>query len=261
MALALHEIKWSDPILPARPDPAWEAEVKRRGGRVGEVDRRIAPSPWVREAGFSVLNYRPSAMPQRLYVICALVTAQENSCRYCYGANRAYMKILGYSESFISRLERDVQMAELEATGTRVHRLLPQPGAIPAATAPPGAGQADRHRLFGAGRQRDGVHGRDLLLLQPRGHLDRLPARSGLRAAGRRFRGAADGAGRPDHRGARSCPPARLAATAGRKLWTWRAVVSHRSLRRLRNCRPTGSCTPCCRAPSRPMCSRFPPRR
>ncbi len=114
MALALHEIKWSDPILPARPDPAWEAEVKRRGGRVGEVDRRIAPSPWVREAGFSVLNYRPSAMPQRLYVICALVTAQENSCRYCYGANRAYMKILGYSESFISRLERDVQMAELE---------------------------------------------------------------------------------------------------------------------------------------------------
>ena len=115
MALALHDIKWSEPILPARPDPAWEAEIKRRGGRVGEVDRRIAPSRWVREAGFSVVNYRPSAMPQRLYVICALVTAQENSCRYCYGANRAFMKILGYSESFISRLERDVQIAELEA--------------------------------------------------------------------------------------------------------------------------------------------------
>jgi alkylhydroperoxidase family enzyme len=114
MALALHEINWSDPILPARPDPAWEAEIKRRGGRVSEVDRRIAPSPWLREAGFSVLSYRPSAMPDRLYRICALVTAQENACRYCYGANRAYMKILGYSESFVSRLERDVQMAELE---------------------------------------------------------------------------------------------------------------------------------------------------
>ena len=114
MALALHEIKWSDPILPARPDPAWEAEVKRRGGRITEVDRRIAPSPWVREAGFSVMTYRPSAMPERLYRICSLVTSQENACRYCYGANRAYMKILGYSESFISRLERDVQMAELD---------------------------------------------------------------------------------------------------------------------------------------------------
>jgi alkylhydroperoxidase family enzyme len=114
MALALNEIKWSDPILPARPDPAWEAEVKRRGGRVTAVDRRISPSPWVREAGFSILSYRPSAMPERLYRICSLVTAQENACRYCYGANRAYMKILGYSESFISRIERDVQLAELE---------------------------------------------------------------------------------------------------------------------------------------------------
>ena len=43
-----------------------------------------------------------------------MVTAQENACRYCYGANRAYMRILGFSESFLSRLERDVQMAELE---------------------------------------------------------------------------------------------------------------------------------------------------
>jgi alkylhydroperoxidase family enzyme len=114
MAVALNEIKWSDPILPARPDPAWEAEVKRRGGRVGAVDQHVASSPWLREAGFSVMSYRPSAMPERLYRICSLVTAQENACRYCYGANRAYMKILGYSESFISRLERDVQMAELE---------------------------------------------------------------------------------------------------------------------------------------------------
>jgi alkylhydroperoxidase family enzyme len=114
MALALNEISWSDPILPARPDLAWEAEVKRRGGRISQVDRRISPSPWMREASFSILSYRPSAMPDRLYRICSLVTAQENSCRYCYGANRAYMKILGYSESFITRLERDVQMAELE---------------------------------------------------------------------------------------------------------------------------------------------------
>ncbi len=43
-----------------------------------------------------------------------MVTAQENSCRYCYGANRAYMKVLGYSESFIQKVERDVQMAELD---------------------------------------------------------------------------------------------------------------------------------------------------
>jgi alkylhydroperoxidase family enzyme len=43
-----------------------------------------------------------------------MVTAQENACRYCYGANRAFMKVLGYSEAFIQSVERDMQMAELD---------------------------------------------------------------------------------------------------------------------------------------------------
>ena len=42
MALSLNEIQWAEPILPAAPDPQWEAELRRRGGRPFEVDRRIA---------------------------------------------------------------------------------------------------------------------------------------------------------------------------------------------------------------------------
>ena len=114
MAALLDEIQWGEPIVPAVADAAWEAEIKRRGGRVGEVDRRVAPNPWLREACLGVATYHPSEVPQKLFNIGALVTAQENSCRYCYGANRAYMKILGYSEAFISRLERDAHLAELD---------------------------------------------------------------------------------------------------------------------------------------------------
>jgi hypothetical protein len=114
MAQLLDEIQWGEPILPPLADPAWEAEIKRRGGKVGEVDRRVAPNAWLREACLEVATYRPSEVPQRLFNIGAMVTSQENSCRYCYGANRAYMKILGYSESFISRIERDVHVAELD---------------------------------------------------------------------------------------------------------------------------------------------------
>lgn len=114
VAQLLSEITWGDSILPSVSDPAWEAEVKRRAGHVSEIDRRAAPSPWVREMCVSVVTYRPVAMPQRLFNIGALVTAQENSCRYCYGANRAYMKVLGYSEDFISRLEQDAALAELD---------------------------------------------------------------------------------------------------------------------------------------------------
>ena len=114
MAVLLNEIEWGQATLPRVSDPAWEVEVKRRAGQVNEADRRVAANPWVRELCVSVVSYRPAAMPQRLSNIGALITAQENSCRYCYGANRAYMKVLGYRESFISRIERDATVAELD---------------------------------------------------------------------------------------------------------------------------------------------------
>jgi len=114
MSQLLNEIQWGEPILQPITDLAWEAEVKRRAGRVGEIDRRVAPNKWLREACVALSCYRPSHISQRLFNIGSLVTAQENSCRYCYGANRAFMKILGYSESFISRIERDAHVAELD---------------------------------------------------------------------------------------------------------------------------------------------------
>ncbi len=44
----------------------------------------------------------------------AMVAAQENSCRYCYGLNRVVLKIVGYAEAFIDPLERDMRVAELD---------------------------------------------------------------------------------------------------------------------------------------------------
>lgn len=114
MAQLLQQIEWSDPILPPVSDPAWEAEVKRRAGRVFNIDLRVSPNPWVREMCVSMVSYRPVAMPQRLFNIGSLVTAQENACRYCYGANRALMRVLGYSESFINQIEREASIAELD---------------------------------------------------------------------------------------------------------------------------------------------------
>ena len=115
MAQLLDEIEWGEPILPATADPEWEAEVKRRVGRVGEIDRRVAANPWVRQICLDVTSQRPSQIPPRLFNIGMLVTAQENSCRYCYGAIRASMKISGYSEAFIRQIERDADLAGLDA--------------------------------------------------------------------------------------------------------------------------------------------------
>jgi alkylhydroperoxidase family enzyme len=113
MAQLLDEIQWSEPLLPPDIDPAWEAELKRRGGNGSEVDRRIAPSPWLREACLGVNTGQASEIPAHLFNLAALVTSQENACRYCYGANRAYMKVLGYSEAYIRRIEHEVHLADL----------------------------------------------------------------------------------------------------------------------------------------------------
>src|SRR5262245_51448327 len=113
MAQLLNEIEWSEPLLPPDIDPAWETELKRRGGNGSEVDRRIAPSPWIREACLGINLGRASEIPAHLFNVAALVTSQENACRYCYGANRSYLKMLGYSDAYIRRIETDAHLAEL----------------------------------------------------------------------------------------------------------------------------------------------------
>ncbi len=114
MSAVLGEVEWGEPVLPIQRDAAWEEQVKRRGGHVSEADRRTAASPWIRELGLSLTTYKAVAMPAHLLHIGAMVVAQENACRYCYGANRAYLKLLGYSEAYIRRLEREVHEAELD---------------------------------------------------------------------------------------------------------------------------------------------------
>ena len=37
-----------------------------------------------------------------------LVVSQDNSCRYCFGAQRAFLRILGMKEARITRLEQDL---------------------------------------------------------------------------------------------------------------------------------------------------------
>jgi alkylhydroperoxidase family enzyme len=114
MASTIIDIPWSEPIVPAVSDPAWEAEVKRRAGSVAETYRRIAPVPWLRELCLTIDTSRLQFLSRHLLNVVKMVTSQENSCRYCYGAARAYMRVMGYSESYIGRIERETQHAELD---------------------------------------------------------------------------------------------------------------------------------------------------
>ena len=110
--------------------------------------------------------------------IGSMVTAQENACRYCYGANRAYMKVLGYSEAFIQSVERDVQLAE---TDPRELAFIEFCRSL--ARSRPRPSRGAREKLLSLGYSAPEIaemafHHRHGLLLQPRRDVDCLPARS-----------------------------------------------------------------------------------
>ena len=114
MAQLLDEIEWGPALVPPVVLPEWETEAKPRFGGSSDFLRRVAPVPWLRRAVATWTLYPISALPVRLADLAFLIVAQENSCRYCYGAARTHMRILGYSERAIGQIEREMQLAELD---------------------------------------------------------------------------------------------------------------------------------------------------
>ena len=186
MAVLLSEIQWSDPVLPVAHDVAWEAELKRRGAQVLEVDRRVAPSRWLREAAYEATNYMPVALPERLLPhrqhgdgpgeFVPLLLWREPRLHEGAGLFRVFHPA-GRTRRADGRTGRQ---------GARVHRLLPQPGAVEAA---PGRGRAcrpARARLHPGADRRDRLRDLARVLLQPRQHPDGVPAGTEVRTHGQR---------------------------------------------------------------------------
>ncbi len=114
MAQLMNEIEWGEPILPSVEDPEWEAKVKAEMGTIPDLMTRVSRSRWLRNACLRWERLPVKEIPVRLAEIGALVTAQENACRYCYGAARAQMQVFGYSKKMINQIEREMQLAELD---------------------------------------------------------------------------------------------------------------------------------------------------
>ncbi len=114
MTSALKELAWGEPLLPHVTDLAWEKEVRKVHGTVPDIFKRVSRSEWLRSAILKWPLYKPREFPEKLAHISTLVAAQENACRYCLGVARSQMKLLGYPENFISGIERDLLLAELD---------------------------------------------------------------------------------------------------------------------------------------------------
>jgi alkylhydroperoxidase family enzyme len=112
---ALDAVEWEACLLEPVRNPDAERRLRKELGMVPAGSRYFLSSPWLTTA----LALLSTANVPMLHVsfdesaIIALVVSQENSCRYCYAATRTALRILGFSEPRIRRLEEDFLSADL----------------------------------------------------------------------------------------------------------------------------------------------------
>lgn len=111
---ALEEIEWRKPFIDPLVDESLEAELKPElpPGPYPDYLRRVAYQPWLAKAELLCLRPSVAHMEPNLAGIAVFIACQQNSCRYCYGATRAVLQILGMDSAYIRRVERDVALTD-----------------------------------------------------------------------------------------------------------------------------------------------------
>ncbi|HJQ82631.1 MAG TPA: hypothetical protein VKA21_01040 [Candidatus Binatia bacterium] len=136
MAQPIASGEWFECLVPPTSASAdLERDVRRKVGAVPGWLARFAYVPWIARACASFIERPMAYASPALCDLVGLVVSQENSCRYCYGVQRAVLRIYGYRDEYIDRLLRDAQAAELSpgeraALGfaRRLSRANPRPG-------------------------------------------------------------------------------------------------------------------------------------
>jgi alkylhydroperoxidase family enzyme len=137
MADVLATMPWGDCLVPPASAPAELVATVRRshGGYTPVWVSRFAPLPWLVRAMDEMTSGPFASLSFRDFAFVALVVSRDNSCRFCYGAQRALMRILGYQGDAIERIERDELIDSDPASqfaldfARKVSRSNPRPGA------------------------------------------------------------------------------------------------------------------------------------
>jgi alkylhydroperoxidase family enzyme len=119
----INEIEWEAPLLEPRPSPEFEKRFRRQTGRPGAIMRYWVGSEWMSDTVLRLSTQLSTyvAIDPELADRVGLVVSQENSCRFCFGAQRVLMRGLGIPEARIAELEQQQRLGEIS---TRDHAAL-----------------------------------------------------------------------------------------------------------------------------------------
>lgn len=109
------EQPWPEPLVPPDSSPEIVQRLRRTIRIVPTLFQYFASVAWATDFAIAgELVFKPTVIRQRWADLALFTAAQENCCRVCYGAQRAFMRVMGYPDSWVDRLERDVQSADLD---------------------------------------------------------------------------------------------------------------------------------------------------
>jgi len=107
---SMSEIEWEPCLLTQRPAPELERRFHRETGRPGQLMRFFGGSPWISDVMLRVSVQVATVVHLDADLVdqVGMVVRQDNSCRFCFGVQRAFLRVLGMSEKRITRMEHDL---------------------------------------------------------------------------------------------------------------------------------------------------------
>lgn len=145
-------VAWEECALRPRRDAALEEFVKRETGVSSPMTPYLAGCPWLVRAlvRLSVDRGLLIRLSSGLAELIALAVSQEHSCRFCYAASRAMLRLNGMSESRVEELEGILSRGGMEPRQSAALAF-----ARRMARSAPLVGAEDRERLLTIGFSRE----------------------------------------------------------------------------------------------------------
>jgi AhpD family alkylhydroperoxidase len=115
VAQLIQELPWEDCLVEGHPAPALIKEYKKAYGNPIPGLDYFSSCDWLARSLLTI-NTNDGLLVHTdfdFFELLWLAVSQENSCRFCYAAHRAFLQIIGYSNSRIQRLEEEYFTTEL----------------------------------------------------------------------------------------------------------------------------------------------------
>jgi len=147
----LQDVEWLPPLADKARNAELERYVKRKVGSAPPHTAYFADCPWIMRADiqFDIGGAHIHELQDLMY----LVVSRDNSCRFCHGAARLFMRLAGMSEARIDQLEEDVETARADPRTSRAMNF-----ARKVSRSNPSPGPEDYDALREAGFSEDGIH-------------------------------------------------------------------------------------------------------